>query len=163
VGEFSTNYAILIGRLIKLSAVGTDDPLIRFAGMFAAAGDEERDKICREMLHHLFPQRADLIDPADLKISGSFALGELPMYWASRRLMRFASEQRFGDGRCVGSTESQRLAAIFSRQREGSTGITSPKRSRCLEERSHSFGCGMMRDTEFHIRNGRLFKLIAQY
>jgi hypothetical protein len=69
VGEFSTNYAILIGRLIKLSAVGNDDPLIRFAGMFAAAGDEERDEICREMLHHLFPQRADLIDPADLKIA----------------------------------------------------------------------------------------------
>ncbi|NEW97148.1 Wadjet anti-phage system protein JetA family protein [Rhodopseudomonas sp. BR0G17] len=69
VGEFSTNYAILIGRLIKLSAVGDDDPLIRFATIFAAAGDEERDEISREMLSHLFPLRADLVDPADLKIA----------------------------------------------------------------------------------------------
>ena len=69
VGEFSTNYAILIGRLIKLSAVGDDDPLIRFASMFAAASDEERDEISREMLRHLFPLRADLVDPADLKIA----------------------------------------------------------------------------------------------
>jgi hypothetical protein len=69
VGEFSTNYAILIGRLIKLSAVGNDDPLVRFAGIFAAAGDEERDEICREMLRYIFPLRADLIDPADLKIA----------------------------------------------------------------------------------------------
>ncbi|MDD1547748.1 hypothetical protein DAA53_39010 [Bradyrhizobium sp. WBAH23] len=42
VGEFSTNYAILIGRLIKLSAAGNDDPLIRFAGMFAAADPSDR-------------------------------------------------------------------------------------------------------------------------
>lgn len=69
VGEFSTNYAILIGRLIKLSAAGNDDPLIRFAGMFAAARDDERDDLCREMLIHLLPLRADLIDPADLKIA----------------------------------------------------------------------------------------------
>lgn len=69
VGEFSTNYAILIGRLIKLNAVGDDDPLIRFASLYAAAGDKERDEISREMLRHLFPQRADLIDPADLKIT----------------------------------------------------------------------------------------------
>lgn len=69
VGEFSTNYAILIGRLIKLNAVGDDDPLIRFASLFAAADEEKRDEICREMLTHLFPLRADLIDPADLKIT----------------------------------------------------------------------------------------------
>jgi hypothetical protein len=69
VGEFSTNYAILIGRLIKLSAVGNDDPLIRFASLFSAANDEDRDAICREMLTHIFPQRADLVDPADLKIA----------------------------------------------------------------------------------------------
>lgn len=69
VGEFSTNYAILINRLIKLNAIGDDDPLVRFAGMFAAADEGRRDEICREMLRHLFPQRADLIDPADLKIS----------------------------------------------------------------------------------------------
>lgn len=69
VGEFSTNYAILIGRLIKLNAVGDDDPLIRFASLFAAADEEKRDEICREMLTHLFPLRADLVDPADLKIT----------------------------------------------------------------------------------------------
>jgi hypothetical protein len=69
VGEFSTNYAILISRLIKMNAIGGNDPLTEFATIFAAADEEERDRLSREMLTNLFPQRADLIDPSDLKIA----------------------------------------------------------------------------------------------
>lgn len=69
VGEFSTKYAILISRLIKLGAVGGEDAIVRFAVLFAGGSDAERDTYCREFLWHVFAPRADLVDPFDLKLT----------------------------------------------------------------------------------------------
>lgn len=68
VGEFSTKYAVLIGRLIKLSASPSDDPIVRFAGLFGSADDTERDRLAREIVWHLLPLRADVMDPGDIKL-----------------------------------------------------------------------------------------------
>lgn len=68
VGEFSTKYAVLIGRLIKLSASPTDDPIIQFAAFFGAADEIERDTLAREIAWHLLPLRADVMDPTDIKL-----------------------------------------------------------------------------------------------
>lgn len=68
VGEFSTKYAVLIGRLIKLSASQSDDPIVRFAGIFGSADDAERDRLARELAWHLLPLRADVTDPNDIKL-----------------------------------------------------------------------------------------------
>ena len=69
VGEFSTKYAILIGRLIKLGAAGGEDAIVKFAVQYAGATEIERDTFCRELLWHVFPTRADLVDPHDIKLA----------------------------------------------------------------------------------------------
>lgn len=68
VGEFSTKYAILIFRLIKLSSSGADDPIGRFTMAFASADAAGRDELARELLWHVFPLRADIVDPMGIKL-----------------------------------------------------------------------------------------------
>lgn len=68
VGDFSTKYAILIFRLIKLSSSGDDDPIGRFTVAFASADAAGRDELARELIRHVFPLRADIVDPMGLKL-----------------------------------------------------------------------------------------------